>query len=1200
MVWKRKEKIYRKASLYKNISAFPPLRKENPTMNQIQKMLAAICLFNVVVNYVLGPILTSMITIIPSSMAIFIASVIVIVSYIAFSSSTPRHQFKSTYLKLINRIRNVSRSHLEHWQDPEIVEINTIQCHTPLRLLDNKKQALLAVEQKRGQGDWNMFLATSDDPTKCEFKLYDNPLSVDLNNTEWHPISLPSNWQIEFPDKDPPIYTNLTFPWKRRFLTTDVPCKDNPTGLYRIPFRISKEWFDLIKNGTRELFLIFDGAGSGIDIYVNGKHVGYGQDSMTETEVNITNADLREGQDNIMHCIVYRWTDGSYMEDQDQWWLSGIFRDVELQCRLRNGGLQDYVAQCDANGTLKFEGTLTPTNSNVEIVEIELELYDESHELVHDHRSRVDVKSDHISAIKSVRMQMENCHLWNVQNPYLYTLVISVYHDNSLAQVESTRVGFRSVEIKNGQVLVNNEAILVCGVNRHEFDAKLGKVMQEDMMMQDIRLMKQFNFNAVRSCHYPNVHRWYELCDQYGLFVVDEANIETHGFARDAHISLLQHDDHWKHAFLKRCQAMVLRARNHVCIIGWSLGNESGCGPNMRHCAKWIRSIDPTRTVQYEGGIRSGDSPLILGEGRDPYCTDIICPMYDSPLRCAEVVDETKNNPSPRPFILCEYAHAMGNSSGNLHLYWNLFRSKNHPRLQGGFIWDWVDQGLCLHLQSAPEFGYGGDFGPTSGTDDTTFCINGMVFPDRMPHPAMYEAKYLMQPITFNQIADDRLQMEMFSHCPSVEDLQFHWFVYDYKSSKPIDTGKCTLDPSNNQLTLVGCSCDASTFMLIQASFNKNMAFVNANHIVATQVFQPEFHRLLIDNALDKNDNVEFTKRDDASAHIMIISCPKYIAKFDMEAGRLMSFAETRNEGPLLNDLTHSFFRAPTDNDLGGLQSMAPVEIVRSLLTGDKLSLNAQWRKIGLDRLKSTTTAAKMYDKNTIIVKQQHKHGKNVRFTTSTRYLFQNDGVKLDVKVEADSSTLSDALSLPRIGMQFVLPPEFEQVQYLGCGPHESYPDRKASSIFGVHETTVSAMHVPYILPTENGGRSDVQWVQFQSNKNKNKTIRIQYAFPENAAVGKEFFDGDDLSQSEPKPSKRPSDMKGAQFSASRYSVNDLTQAKHQCELPDVDVDRSPIYVHMDTAHQGLGGDNSWTPTLHDQYRVHAKSWNYTLTFKVL
>ena len=476
-------------------------------------------------------------------------------------------------MKLVNRIRHVfDCQRLRHWQNPEIVSINTIRHHTPLRLLSAKKEALTSVEGKRGESAWNLFLAQSDNPTKCQFKLYPNPQSVNRQNTEWDEITLPSNWQIEFPTKDPPIYTNIAFPWKRSFLSTSIPQKDNPTGLYRIPFQISKEWFDAISNGTRQLFLIFYGAGSGTDIHVNGKFIGYGQDCMTETEVNITDANLRSDRDNIIECIVYRWTEGSYLEDQDQWWLSGIFRDVELQCRLKQGGLQDYAVRCDMNGLMTFDGILSAKRKDIAI---ELEVYDADKKMV---------KSVKSNQIRGIKMQIDDCRLWRVQDPYLYTLVIGVYHNDELVQVESTRIGFRTVAIENSQVFVNGKPIIVCGVNRHEFDPKLGKVMQEEMMIKDIMLMKQFNFNAVRCSHYPNVHRWYELCDEYGLFVIDEANIECHGFAGEGHISLLQNDPLWKEAFLKRCQAMLLRARNHACIIGWSLGNESGTGPNMTLC----------------------------------------------------------------------------------------------------------------------------------------------------------------------------------------------------------------------------------------------------------------------------------------------------------------------------------------------------------------------------------------------------------------------------------------------------------------------------------------------------------------------------------------------------------------------------------------------------------------------------------------
>ncbi|CAK9111531.1 Beta-galactosidase (Beta-gal) (Lactase) [Durusdinium trenchii] len=1179
---------------------------------------------------------------------------------------------KSAYLRLVNRLRHLGTGALEHWQDPQVVYENVHEHHTPLRLLDNKLDAFAAFEQEKEETVFVRFVARVGDSRTCKFMLYPNPGAVPLaevtarkcdDEVYFEDAEIPSVWQIEG-NGDPPIYTNITFPWQRGWaLSTSVPKRDNPTGVYRIAMDIPSGWIHAAQRGARDIFLILHGAGAGVDIFVNGHRIGYGQDSMTETEVVISDADLEEGTSNSLVLVVYRWTDGSYMEDQDQWWLSGVFRDIELQCRPREGGIADYIVstsvQDSASAMVSADVRVTRADiasEDFEEVTVRAELYDADRKLVASNSAEAKHRAgfgDEFQEggyfVAKVQLSVRDPHLWNVQDPYLYTLVLETTgSDGRVTQVEASQVGLRTVTITDAQVHVNGEPILVCGVNRHEWDPKRGKVILEETMIQDISLMKQFNFNAVRNSHYPNRHRWYELCDQMGLFVIDEANIETHGFSKVAHYSLLQNDWRWKQAFLARVKAMVKRSRNHACIIGWSLGNESGSGPNMRACADWVRRVDKSRTLQYEGGVKSGDSPMIMGDGRDPHCSDIICPMYDGPRHFAEVESETtaaSGKYRKRPMILCEYSHAMGNSNGNLHQYWKLFRSPEHPRMQGGFIWDWVDQGLSRPDVMKGNWGYGGDFGPTSGREDSTFCINGLVFPDRTPHPAMHEAKYLMQPISFSYdpTKPAKVDVRLETHCVPLGKLKFEYRVYHSAQAAACLSGVCEVEPvdkprrghnarsghaardvdlqlviPHTKLRQLWADELRGITLYVEATLTEDLAYAQRGHVVAHDSFlayesvsdlRNSFETMLLED--DLSEAVDGGVRTSTGVKVVHVErgrhirleSTRYTADFDIAVGRMGEVSA--GDDILLEagngSVQHCFFRAATDNDLGGGDTMLPNELLKKFVPKSARAFSGFWDRMGLDRLEvvpmridvdARVDSDSRADRVVIRVFEEHRHGSNPRFKTDTTYTFTAESIFVDAAVFAAPSIWKGKIpSLPRVGLRMTVPGQFEQVEYFGQGPVESYPDRKAGCRMGVHQTEVDDMHVPYIQPSENGGRADVQWVQFTS-RHTGKQFRMSYAFPEHDEVRPELFEGLDLSKTQAAPSRRPAGMFGAQFSASRYTPQEIHKAKHQIELPLRGKD-SPIHVHLDTAHMGLGGDVSWFPKTQQQYRVIGAEWRY-------
>ncbi|CAM9105095.1 unnamed protein product [Choristocarpus tenellus] len=781
-------------------------------------------------------------------------SVAFLVLCFTYSSFGPVHLVVLVLALAVVRWNWRALLHRKEWENPRVVGIQRLPSHSRLCNYTTFHSAVMRGVSPNVvslSGTWKFYLASGPEQAPPDFE------KVDFVDIPWGEIEVPGNWQLQdIGGVDPPIYTNTNYPFPNK--PPYVP-QDNPTGCYRRTFTLPQDWLipvvqggdlhaGLQQAGRQEgycsgdnlagrIFLIFNGVDSAFHCWVNGRLVGYGQGSRLPVEFDITEAlKKREGQ----HCVavrVLRWSDGSYLEDQDHWWLSGIYRDVELVQRpapirivdfitrpllspARNGKytkaalevevllehnphmarrssldgdctamelgvIQSMAAVRDKpmaswdstnNGSKVSCSLLDPATGNVMPLTsmgplLDWQLGDSPSEAPTAAsqglrglwgRGRGRGESNWVWA--GARREVHLFHIdvpgvirtWSAEDPQLYTLVMGLETGRGTSvrnlgqrqmQYESARVGFRSVSVEDGCLLVNGVAVTLAGVNRHEHHPETGKTVGEDSMRQDIAMMKRFNFNAVRNCHYPNQWRWYELCDELGLYVCDEANIESHG---QWPICRLSADPSWRNTYLDRVFRMVLTNKNHPSIIMWSLGNESGDGDNLMACRRLIKEREPSRPVVYEGG-----GAIFEGCGCTDL-TDIVCPMYSSPEKTERLGSDGPDGVGEtRPVILCEYSHAMGNSNGNLHKYWKIFRK--HKRLQGGFIWDWVDQGLVRrnavsrhtgHTEVCQEYWvYGGGFGDKHCEGYELFCINGLNFPDRRPHPAMWEAKYLMQPV---------------------------------------------------------------------------------------------------------------------------------------------------------------------------------------------------------------------------------------------------------------------------------------------------------------------------------------------------------------------------------------------------------------------------------------------------------------------
>ncbi len=707
------------------------------------------------------------------------------------------------------------------WENPQVTSVNRRQAHSPLASYQDLKQA-------RDEGSSQNQLSLNG---QWQFCLYDSPEQVSDKFTEesfcpeaaWTMIKVPANWQLEGHDK--PIYTNVKYPFP-----VDPPRvpAENPTGCYRLEFDLPENW------SGRSNRIIFNGVSSAFHLWCNGRWVGFSQDSRLPAEFDLS--DYLKPRGNVLALMVMRWSDASYLEDQDMWWLSGIFRDVTLLSKPQLG-IEDFsvVTELDAcyrDAELKVCTRLTQGSAEHRLT---VQLFDENGPVTDAVRAMTNQRAEDERGGWNDRIEhslkLSNPHKWSAEAPNLYRCVLSLYDGSGkLVDMEACDVGFRQVEISGGLLKLNGQPLLLRGVNRHEHHPERGHAVDRESMEQDIRLLKQYNFNAVRTAHYPNHPYWYQLCDRHGLYVIDEANLETHGMEP---MGRLSDDPLWSTAYLERTIRMVERDKNHPSIIIWSLGNESGVGANHAVMYNWIKYRDPSRPVQYEGG--GADSPV----------TDIICPMYsrvdqDQPTEANpkwSIKSWIGRSDESRPLILCEYSHAMGNSLGSFDKYWQAFRQT--PRLQGGFIWDFVDQGLTKQDQQGQSYwAYGGDFGDS--INDRQFCANGLFFPDRTPHPSAYEAKRAQQFLQFRLIHAEPLTLEVQSEnlFEAVGNQLLCWSIIEDGKTVAEGTARLQIEPQQKQLLrlmdeLPAVKPGASYYLTLDVQLSEDTSWAKAGYSVA-------------------------------------------------------------------------------------------------------------------------------------------------------------------------------------------------------------------------------------------------------------------------------------------------------------------------------------------------------------------------------
>ena len=761
---------------------------------------------------------------------------------------------------------------------------------------------------------------------------------------------------------------------------------------------------------------------------------------------------------------------------------------------------------------------------------------------------------------------MNNPYLWSAETPYLYSITVGIISQTGEEVWESISIGIRDVSIRDGILQVNGKAILIKGVNRHDHNSKNGKVVSIDDMKKDLELMKRLNFNAVRTSHYPPSPYFLDLCDKIGLYVVDEANIESHGDSFFPEVSYcprnrLANDSMYENAIFQRVSRMVKRDFNHPSIIIWSLGNESGIGSNFIKAYKWIKSYDTTRPIQYEGG------------GSPPSHSDIICPMYPS----IDKITKLANGNDKRPIILCEYSHAMGNSNGILNLYWNHF--KNFPSLQGGFIWDWIDQGLLKNDMGRDYYVYGGDFGDL--VHDSNFCINGLIWPNHQPHPAAFEAKYLQQPIQFLLLdyKDNIIEISVINEfCfRDTSNLKFHYsFVCSNNSS--IELKQLSLDT-----ILPGERLSIKLSTPQKSHINWIRFFVyEGDNILATEQFQLNDNIAPISKLItlpESTNNFILEEMND----IITVRSECYNIIFDKITGTIREWVykgiSIFNENQNIT-LKPSFWRALTDNDkCGGAGPeywyengylWMPKKLANILtsvfLNKVEKSYEYQWKQVGLHRFKEETISIETKIDDSLItiqVKQNLINENNIILCSlETVYSISTDGI---ITINIKGVPNQCIPSFPRIGVRMNINNSFTELSWLGRGPHENYPDRKSSAFHGIWESTVKDQYIPYIVPSENGLKSDVSWICLKNKKN-GRGLNIVKEVTTNS-----FY-----------------------FSALPYTVEQLEKACHTNELPHIEETLDIVEVCIDYQHCGVGGIDSWTPNVLNDFKVIPKPFKYS------
>lgn len=1026
----------------------------------------------------------------------------------------------------------MSIAQVADWENPAVFGIHKATPHAMFMRYDTLSDALQDDYSKSSfyknlNGQWKFNWVIK--PAKRPKDFY----RIDYDDSQWATIKVPANWELE--GFGIPIYTNHNYPFPKN--PPHIPHEYNPVGSYRTTFEVPSNW------KRKRVFIHFGAVRSAMYVWVNGQKVGYSQDSKTEAEFDIS-AYVREGQ-NTLAVEVYRWSDGSYLEGQDFWRLSGIERDVYLFAKSVTT-IEDFRIIADLDEKTMKDGIFkvgieleNAQNNTVKGYEIEANLYDNGR-IVRTLKTDLTINGNDKTSLYLDTI-LKNVKAWTAETPHLYDLTLALKDEKGvLIEVVGAKVGFRNLKIEDGQLKVNGVAILIKGVNHHDHHPITGHVISPELTFRDLKLMKKFNINAIRCSHYPKDVHFYKMCDVLGFYVVDEANIEAHGMGavNQGLFDTTIHPSYrleWQAAHLDRVERMFERSKNHPCIITYSLANEAGNGENFEVVYRWLKKRSPDRPVQYEQALFQAN-------------TDIEAPMY---ARIPDIEAYAQKNPS-KPLILCEYAHAMGNSVGNLQDYWEVI--EKYKVLQGGFIWDWVDQGLLTQNGNGTEYyAYGGDFGAAHLPHDLNFCANGLLGSDRLPHPALYEVKKVYQYISFQLIDAEKLSIRIHNKYDftNLNNFDFSWELLE--NGCLIEKGKLktfALEPHQKKVISLTSKtqrkADKEYFLNIRANQRTATALLPKGHEIATEQFQLTAPKISAP-PVGKTDLI--VKRNGPR---ITISGADFVIAFNQERGRLESY-QYQSQYILLNHQAPNFWRAPIDNDFGN--------DMPSRLQVWKMA--SQTQKLKDFQITSNGQSLVLVDQKKVVINavciQTIFELPSVKGTIAITYNIACNGA---IEVVNELTSVGEEMpELPRFGNILTLAKTFNQVEWYGRGPFENYWDRKTAAFVGQYAAKVEELYTPYIRPQENGNRCDTRWLTLTNNKGLGLKI-----------IGLPTID----------------------FSAHHQTIQDFDDGITKMQRHTSDIYPRPyVFVNVDYKQMGVGGDDSWEAKTHPEYTLPAKAYSY-------
>jgi beta-galactosidase len=1043
---------------------------------------------------------------------------------------------KNTFITLIGFcffciVCNAQENNL-FWLNEKINEDNRMPMHASYFVFENEELAKL--------GDWKKSQNYISLNGAWKFKYLENPMNLpqdfqktDYNDASWDDFKTPASWDVN--GYGFPVYVNTTYDFAK-IIKVDppkVPTTYNPVGIYRKTITVDKKWLE------KDVFLYVGAAKSNLTVWVNGVYVGYGEDGKLPQEFKL-NSFLKTGSNSIV-LKVMKWSDGSYLECQDWWRMSGITRDTYLYARNKTH-LVDFEIIPDlvdnyTNGTLKISTKFSEIKQN-NGYSLEVQLKDDT--------TLIESKTIKISDLtnnKSFSFTVKNPKKWSAETPNLYQVYFILKNNKgTVVEVIKQRVGFRKIEIKDTQFLVNGKAIYIKGVNRQETDPTTGQTISRARMEQDIKVIKEYNINALRMSHYPNDDYMYELCDKYGIYVVDEANLESHGMGYET-TKTLGNKPNWELAHLQRIKRMFERDKNHPSIITWSLGNEGGNGYNFYRAFLWLKEQDSSRPVQYErASIGAWEGAKLLFD----WNSDIVCPQYSSPKGMLEYI---KAHPNPdRPYILSEYAHAMGNSMGNFKDYWDIFRSTKN--FQGGFIWDMIDQSVYKKREDGTVFfAYGGDFGPKDVPSDNNFLNNGVFNPERKPNPHAFEVKNVYQNILTSWDNNDQGTIKIFNEnfFKNLSNVELKWqLVLDGVNNIEGSFDILDIEPQTEKIVSLPINLDGKQF---------KEAFVNLSYQLKEdepllpkdfEIAKEQLHlKGTWKNNIELSKGVQMKIKNDEEN--VVFKSEKAEIAFDKKTG-FISLYTFSGESIIKerHQLRPNFWRAPNDNDMGA-------DLQKKLIAWKQATETPLLIKFNFSESKN----------NGVLVNATYNLPQ-VFAQLVLNYELNSSG-ELRVKASLNIDETKDTPMLPRFGMEMILPKNFENISYYGKGPFENYIDRNYSAKVGIYNQTVSQQLYPYIRPQETGNKTDVRWYTISNN-----------------AIGLNIQSDIVLS-----------------MTALHCLTNDLDDGlqkrqSHPGDIPERDL----TSLKIDFKQMGVGGINSWGTLPMEEYSLSAKKYEYL--FKIM